>query len=61
MRGLVILFCEAARQCGHRILADTSIRLWHLGHYAYGWEDAGTAPGRYETFHLKLSEVGPMP
>ena len=52
-------FCEAARQCGHRILADTSIRLWHLGQYSYGWEDAGTTPGRFETFQLKLGPPRP--
>ena len=34
-------FCERARQCGFKIMADTSIRLWHIGEYAYGWEDAG--------------------
>jgi hypothetical protein len=34
-------FCERARQCGYKIMADTSIRLWHIGEYAYGWEDAG--------------------
>ena len=33
-------FCERARQCGFKIMADTSIRLWHIGEYAYGWEDA---------------------
>ena len=39
-------FCERARQCGYKIMADTSIRLWHIGEYAYGWEDAGPArPG----------------
>lgn len=54
-------FCEAARQCGHRILADTSVRLWHLGQYAYGWEDAGTTPGRYATFNLRLGPTAPSP
>ena len=34
-------FCERARQCGFKIMADTSIRLWHIGEYSYGWEDAG--------------------
>jgi hypothetical protein len=24
-------FCERARQCGFRIMADTAIRLWHVG------------------------------
>ena len=34
-------FSERARQAGYRIMADTSIRLWHIGSYRYGWEDAG--------------------
>src|SRR5262249_9290844 len=34
-------FCERARQCGYQIMADTTIRLWHIGTYRYGWEDAG--------------------
>jgi hypothetical protein len=34
-------FCERARQAGHKVMVDTSIRLWHHGRYAYGWEDVG--------------------
>jgi hypothetical protein len=34
-------FCERARQAGHTVMVDTSIRLWHLGRYGYGWEDVG--------------------
>ena len=34
-------FCERARQAGHRITVDTTIRLGHIGKYTYGWEDAG--------------------
>jgi hypothetical protein len=47
-------FCERARQAGVPILADTSIRLWHVGGYAYGWEDAGSDKSRFPayTFHL---------
>jgi hypothetical protein len=47
-------FCERARRCGYRVLADTTIRLWHYGYYPYGWEDAGVEPTRYATFHLGL-------
>lgn len=32
---------ERARQCGFRMVADTTVRLWHIGSYAFGWEDAG--------------------
>jgi hypothetical protein len=48
-------FCERARQCGFKIMADTSIRLWHIGNQAYGWEDAGVERDRFETFVLNLS------
>jgi hypothetical protein len=45
-------FCQRARECGFRILADTTIRLWHLGNYAFGWEDAGMERQRNTTFVL---------
>lgn len=49
-------FCERARQCGYRIYADTSIRLWHIGPYHYGWEDAGLERKRFGTFTLNFGE-----
>jgi predicted O-methyltransferase YrrM len=47
-------FCERARKCGFKVFADTRIRLWHVGSYRYGWEDAGGSKERYidYTFHL---------
>jgi len=39
-------FCERARQAGHKIVIDTTIRLGHVGKYTYGWEDAGQAISR---------------
>lgn len=39
-------FCERARQAGHKIVVDTTIRLGHVGKYTYGWEDAGQAMPR---------------
>jgi hypothetical protein len=51
-------FCERARQCGFKIMADTTIRLWHIGYHAYGWEDAGMDRERFDTFTLHL---GPKP
>jgi hypothetical protein len=51
-------FCERARQCGFKIMADTTIRLWHIGNHAYGWEDAGMDRERFETFTLNF---GPKP
>jgi hypothetical protein len=43
-------FCERARQAGHKIMADTSIRLWHVGNYQFGWEDAGRNVERFDTY-----------
>jgi hypothetical protein len=43
-------FCERARQCGFKIMADTTIRLWHVGSYGYSWEDAGSDKERFPTY-----------
>ena len=32
-------FCERAKMCGVKILADTSIRLLHVGNYGFSWQD----------------------
>lgn len=47
-------FCHRARECGYRIMADTTIRLTHIGSYHYGWEDAGGERPRHGdyTFHI---------
>jgi len=47
-------FSERARRAGFRIVADTRLRLWHVGSYCYGWEDAGIGPARYKSFTLNL-------
>jgi predicted O-methyltransferase YrrM len=49
-------FCERARQCGYRIQADTTIRLWRIAPYAYGWEDVWQGPRRFRTFHVTFGE-----
>jgi hypothetical protein len=49
-------FCERARQCGMKIVADTSIRLFHIGNYPYGWEDSGTDRPRNSTFTLHVGK-----
>lgn len=48
-------FCERARQAGFKIMADTSIRLWHIGSYRYGWEDAARPPMRHDAFVYSIS------
>lgn len=47
-------FCERAKRAGFSIMADTTIRLWHMGVYPYGWEEAGRDIDRYlnYTFHI---------
>lgn len=47
-------FCERARQAGHPTHVETSIRLGHLGRYAYAWEDAGTTVPRAPTVTVKI-------
>lgn len=52
-------FCERARQAGFQIFADTTIRLWHIGLYRYGWEDAGRDPERFAGFTLNFNDQRP--
>lgn len=49
-------FSERARQAGLKILADTRIRLWHVGNYRYGWEEAARDVERFDTFHINFEE-----
>lgn len=53
-------FCERARQAGFNIYADTSIRLWHFGNYAFGWEEAGNDVKRFATFNFQIN-AGDVP
>ena len=32
-------FCTRARMCGFKVMADTSIRLGHIGKYTWTWDD----------------------
>ncbi len=43
-------FSHRLAQIGVTPMADTSIRLWHHGRYAYGWEDVGAEPKRFATY-----------
>lgn len=49
-------FCHRARACGFRIMADTTIRLKHIGSYAYSWEDAGGERQRYGNFTFNITD-----
>jgi hypothetical protein len=53
-------FCERARRSGYRIVADTTIRLQHIGIYGYSWEDVGTTLPRYSSFHFPLAGGKPQ-
>jgi hypothetical protein len=50
-------FCERARQAGHKVMLDTSIRLWHVGTYTYGWEDVLSPMARVPTATMKLAKI----
>jgi SAM-dependent methyltransferase len=50
-------FCERARMCGIPTYADTSVRLWHIGNYRYGWEDAGMDRPRYNSFSMHFKDT----
>ena len=52
-------FCERARRCGIKIFADTTIRLWHIGTYHYGWEDSGTDRPRSTSFTVHVGGKPP--
>ncbi len=49
-------FCERARRSGLAIHADTSVRVWHIGDYRYGWEDAGGDPRRFTDYVYRIAE-----
>jgi hypothetical protein len=48
-------FCERARRSGFSILADTRIRLSHVGRWGFSWEDAGTEPLRYANYDFRVN------
>jgi hypothetical protein len=54
-------FCERARQVGFPVVADTSIRLWHVGTYRYGWEDAGSSKERFGSYTFSTSGASGEP
>lgn len=47
-------FCERARRSGFRIMADTRIRLGHIGRHSYFWEEAGMDRPRYATYEFNI-------
>ncbi len=51
-------FCWRAREAGIRIFADTTIRLFHVGSYEYGWEDAGREWRLDPSFKMTIKRRG---
>ncbi len=49
-------FCHRVRECGYQIMADTTIRLKHIGSYLYSWEDAGGERDRFANFTFNIKE-----
>ncbi len=50
-------FSERLRRCGVPIVADTTIRLQHIGPYGYGWEDVGGGISRFASYTLKFENL----
>jgi hypothetical protein len=48
-------FCERARRCGYRVMADTTIRLWHVGNYGYTWEDISNPRERLANLNVNMN------
>ena len=49
-------FCHRARKCGYHIMADTTIRLMHVGTHAFGWEEAGESRQRYGSYTYHITD-----
>ena len=49
-------FSRRLQQIGVCPLVDTTIRLWHVGKHQFGWEEAGQARPRFDSFTIKLKE-----
>ncbi|HWC80868.1 MAG TPA: hypothetical protein VG756_12995, partial [Pseudonocardiaceae bacterium] len=47
-------FCERAKRSGFPIMADTRVRLDHVGKHNYSWEDAGSEKPRYATYNFNI-------
>ncbi|TWT59781.1 hypothetical protein [Rubinisphaera italica] len=49
-------FCERTRQANISIIADTTVRLRHIGSYPYSWEEAGRDPERFADYTFRINE-----
>jgi hypothetical protein len=51
-------FSERARRAGFAVMADTRIRLNHIGKCSYSWEDAGSDRPRYGDYQFNVNRGG---
>jgi hypothetical protein len=54
-------FSHRLSQIGVTPLADTMIRLWHIGPYRYGWEEAGEERPRHQRYIDNIAGSDPRP
>ena len=54
-------FCERAKHCGFKIMADTTIMLWHVGHYGFSWQDIDNSTKRSMQQHPADTAASPAP
>lgn len=47
-------FCHRVRECGFKIMADTTIRLGHAGRKVYTWDDV-VAQKNYDSVEVEIS------
>ncbi len=55
----LIIPSASARGCGFRVMAVTTIRLWHAGTYRNGWEDSGRDVERFDDYTFHISDSAP--
>jgi hypothetical protein len=48
-------FCHRARRLGVKVVADTTIRLGHVGRYRYDWDDTTARPS-YSTINVVVAD-----
>jgi hypothetical protein len=50
-------FSHRARAAGVKIYADTTIRVGHIGRYAFSWEEAGGSNQRFATYIYRVLDA----
>jgi hypothetical protein len=50
-------FSYRARAAGFKLYADTTIRLGHIGPYAFSWEEAGGSNQRFGTYIYRVLDA----